>query len=127
MTFTGTRVYNHLEPTPQNAQMQGQMIQPDAWAREHQQKMLREYAQAGTMNPGGTWAKKSVTVRDANGQLWHKQVEAMVNYACLPVPPGEQIAYQMLMQNQARMREMRESNAQTQQRVNNLRIIVDRD
>ena len=89
--------------------------------------MLREYAQAGTMNPGGTWAKKSVTVRDANGQLWHKQVEAMVNCAYLPVPPGEQIAYQMLMQNQARMREMRESNAQTQQRVSNLRIVVDRD
>jgi len=54
------------------------------------------------MNPGGTWAKKYVTVRDANGQLWHKQVEAMVNYAYLPVPPGEQMAYQMLMQNRAR-------------------------
>ena len=139
VTFTGTRDYNHLEQTPQNAQMQGQMIQPDrmiglafrdagavcdgvlsgnpslsdvrllsamdtpdAWAREHQQKMLREYAQAGTMNPGGTWAKKSVTVRDANGQLWHKQVEAMVNYAYLPVPPQEQMMYQMLMQNRAR-------------------------
>jgi len=29
VTFTGTRAYNHLEPTPQNAPMQGQMIQPE--------------------------------------------------------------------------------------------------
>ena len=83
VTFTGTRIFNHLEPAPQNAQMQGQMVMPDrmialayrdadavcdgiisgnpnlsdvrilsvmdtpdAWARDFQQKMLRN-------NPGG--------------------------------------------------------------------------
>lgn len=139
VTFTGTRIFNHLEPAPQNAQMQGQMVMPDrmialayrdadavcdgiisgnpnlsdvrilsvmdtpdAWARDFQQKMLRNNAQAGMLEPGGSWTKKYLTVRDAGGQLWHKQVEAMVNYGYLPVPPQEQMMYQMMMQNRAR-------------------------
>ena len=43
-----------------------------------------------------------MTVKDQNGQTWHKLVEAMVNYTYLPVPPAEQMAYQMLMQSRAR-------------------------
>ena len=89
-------------PSVSDVRLLSAMDTPDAWARELQQKELRGYAQAGTLNPGGNWAKKYATVRDTNGQLWHKQVEAMVNYAYLPVPPGEQMIYQMMQQNRAR-------------------------
>ena len=139
ITFTGTRAYNHLEPTPQNAQQQGQMAMPDrmislafrdagtvcegilrgnpaisdvrllsdqdtpdTWAQELMQKTVRGYAEAGMLNPGGSWSKKYATVRDGEGRLWHKQVEALVTYAWLPVPPQEQMMYQMLQQNRAR-------------------------
>jgi hypothetical protein len=139
ITFTGVRAYHHLEPTPQNAQQQGQlthpdrivalayrdagaicdgiltgnptlsdvrvlssMDSPDPWARKTMEKELQEYARAGTLNPGGSWAKKYATVRDASGQLWHKQVEAMVTYAYLPVSQQEQMIYQMMMQRQQR-------------------------
>ncbi len=138
VTFTGTRIYNHLEPTPQNAQQQGQMTSgrmialayrdagaicdgiltgnpavsdvrlvsasdtPDAWAQQFLQKMVQGAAQGGLAQPGGCWAKKRATVRDANGQLWHKQVEAMVIHGYIPVSQGEMMAYQMLAQSRAR-------------------------
>lgn len=139
ITFTGTRAFTHLDPTPQNARQQGQMIlpdriigltfrdagavcdgmisgnpglsdvrllsemdTPDPWARDRLQREAQNAARAGMLNPGGSWAKKYLTVRDGQGQLWHKQVEALVNYAYHPVPQGEQMAYQMLMQNRAR-------------------------
>ena len=139
VTFTGTRAFQHLEPTPQNANLQGQMIQPDrtvglsyqnaemicdgiingnpatkdvrllssetrpdAWAQNHGQTLRDEYLQSGMLEPGFDWVKKVVTVRDQQNDLWYKQTEAMVTYAYLPIPPGEQMAYQMLMQSQAR-------------------------
>ena len=139
ITFTGTRAYNHLELTPQTAQMQGQISYPDrmiglafrdasavcdeiinsnpslkdarllsssdipdAWARAVQEKEIQGYAQAGLLNPGSSWTKKYFTVKDAQGQVWHKLIEAMVNYMYLPVSPQEQMAYQMMMQNRAR-------------------------
>ena len=139
ITFTGTQAFHHLEPTPQNMPMQGQMIMPDhmigmtyrdanavcdgiilgnpalsdiqllaaedspdAWAQNVQNKELQGYAQGGLMNPGGSWVKKLVSVHDAAGDVWHKQVEAMVNYGYMPISPGEQMAYQMMMNNRAR-------------------------
>ena len=139
ITFTGTRIYNHLEPTPQNAQQQGRMVMPDrmialafrdagaicdgiltgnpavsdvrlvsasdtpdAWAQAFLQKMVQSAAQGGLAQPGGCWAKKTATVRDTSGQLWRKQVEAMVIYGYIPVSQAEMMAWQMLAQSRAR-------------------------
>ncbi len=137
--FTGTRAYNHLEPTPQNAQMQGRMVRPDymiglayrdaaticdgvlggnpalsdvrvlsesntpdALPEKLLRKTVADYQQAGMLNPGGSWSKKYATVRDQSGELWHKQVEALVSCAYLPVSQQEQMLYQMLLQSKAR-------------------------
>ena len=140
ITFTGTRAFHHLEPTPQTMQMQGRMgmperiiglayrdagavcdgvlqgnpaikdlrlrgteTQPDAWASAHMQKNMQEFAAAGTLNPGGTWARKTASVRDQNGNAWRKQIEAMVLYAYIPLSQGEQMAWQMVQQSRARL------------------------
>lgn len=139
ITFTGTRAFRHLEPSPQTMQQQGQLIlpermigltyrdagaicdgalsgnpavsdvrllsaetQPDDWAAQLMRRELEGFAAAGTLNPGGTWAKKCAFVRDSAGAAWRKQIEAMVLYAYLPVSQGEQMAWQMLQQSRAR-------------------------
>ena len=140
ITFTGTRAFHHLEPTPQTMQMQGQLAmperiislayrdagalcdgvlsgnpnlrdvrllsaedRPDAWAAAVIGKEMRDYADAGTLNPGASWARKRVSVRDANGAPWQKQIETLVLRAFLPVPQQEQMLWQMLQQNRARL------------------------
>lgn len=138
ITFTGTKAYNHLDPTQENAPMQGQMgmgrmvglfyrdasavcdgiVQanpslrdvrllsatdtPDPQTRQIQEKIVTDYAGKGLLSPGSSWSRKYLSVRDGGGQLWYKQVEAMVNHIYLPVPPEEQMMYQMLLQNQQR-------------------------
>ena len=139
ISFTGTRAFRHLEPTPQTMQLQGRISMPDRiiglvyrdagavcdgalqgnpaisdvkllsaadrpddWASALMQQQLQEYAAAGTLNPGGNWARKTADVRDQDGAAWRKQIEALVLYAYLPVPQGEQMAWQMLQQSRAR-------------------------
>ena len=139
ITFTGVRGYNHLEPVPQNVQMQGrismparmiglayrdagticdglvqgnpnltdarllsEMTHPDTWAADQIRRFTEEYQQAGTLNPGGNWAKKYYSARLRNGQTLHKLVEALVTYAYLPVTPQEQQMYQLLLRTNIR-------------------------
>ena len=139
ITFTGVRGYNHLEPVPQNVQMQGrismparmiglayrdsgticdgliqgnpnltdarllsEMTHPDTWAADQIRRLTEEYQQAGTLNPGGNWAKKYYSARLRNGQTLHKLVEALVTYAYLPVTPQEQQMYQLLLRTNIR-------------------------
>ena len=76
--------------------------QPDAWPRQLMEREVQQYAQAGTLNPGGTWARKQASVLDSENTPWVKQVEALVLHAYLPVSPQEQQLYQMVQQTQAR-------------------------
>ena len=84
------------------AQLVSETREPDERVLTCYNKTIQEYAQAGTLNPGGSWARRIYRGTDPSGRVLLKQVEALVTYAYLPVPPQEMQMWQMLQQSRMR-------------------------
>ncbi len=84
-----------------DAQLVSEDRTPDAWAQRQIEQTVQEYARAGVLNPGGCWARKVFRGTDG-GRPILKQVEALITYAFLPVPPQEMQLWQMLQQSRMR-------------------------
>ncbi len=91
-----------VNPVISDVRILSETDQPDHWALSHLQKVVRNSANAGTLNPGGNWVKKYATCKDANGNTWHKLVEVMVIYCYLPITQTEQMMYQLALESQQR-------------------------
>ena len=89
-------------PNLQDVRVLSSFNQPDPWAERFMRNTVEEYARAGTLNPGGSWAKRYCVALDRNRGEWHKLIEVMVTCAFLPVPPQEQQLYQMMLATRAR-------------------------
>lgn len=89
-------------PNLRDVRVLSSFSQPDPWAERLMRSLMEEYTRAGTLNPGGTWAKRYCTALDRNRGEWHKLIEVMVTHAFLPVSPQEQQLYQMMLATQAR-------------------------
>lgn len=86
----------------QSAQPVSETKEPDERVTDCYNRTIQEYAQAGTLNPGGSWARRVYRGTDPSGRTLLKQVEALVTYAFLPVPPQEMQMWQMLQQSRMR-------------------------
>lgn len=79
-----------------------QQKDPDQLAGEWLRKELASYQNGQILQSDGSWCRTEYAVKDRQGKPYRKAVEAMVTYAVFPVPPQEQMLYQMLQQTQAR-------------------------
>jgi hypothetical protein len=84
------------------AQLVSETKEPDEKVLATYNKTMQEYAQANTLNPGGSWTRRVYRGTDNEGRTVFKQVEALVTYAFLPVSPQEMQLWQMLQQSRMR-------------------------